>query len=555
MSLAFLLERLWPYRAALALSLVLMLAESAAVLVVPWLGGQIVGGLISAVALPIGLLAGGLIALFALQAVLGIVRLRVLERTSETVSADLRAHLYDHLQRLPMDWLDDQRRGDMLALISREVDMLTQFVTGAVLGFLPKLIVLAGAIVLMLNLDPVLALPIVLGVPVFYVLLKLLGRNIRPLAGQIRDAYAQSVAIAEENLSVLPAIKSYVREDVEAARYADSVRRYRDLTLRLTAHEAVIGPLVRFIAAAAIVLVLWLGGESVARGQMTPSELVAFLLYAGLMTRPVAGLAELWAQFQHARGALRHMEAVLAVRPEPREGLAPAIPAKGAITVENLGFGYPGRPPLFSGVGFEIAAGEIVAVTGENGSGKTTLMDLLLRFRTPQSGRILLDGQDIAALDLKAYRAQMALVPQSMALIAGTIADNIRFGRPEATRAEIETAAREADAEGFVRELPDGLDTVIGEQGVRLSGGQRQRVALARALLKKPAILILDEPTSMFDPEGEARFVEAARAALKGRTVILITHRPASLVLADRIVRLGDHGQPSDTAVPQVRHA
>lgn len=530
-------DKLWPFRWPLALCLALMLTESAALLVVPWLGGHIVGGLVSSAQLPLGGLAVGLIGLFALRAGLQIAQRRVLAKTAEELTASLRIELYDHLLRRPLPWLDDRRRGDLLSLITREVDVLSEFATGAVLGIFPKFILLAGAIVLMLRIDPILTLPIVLGVPVFYVLLKLLGRNIRPLAGQIRDAYAQSVSLAEEDLSILQAIKADTREGLEAKRYSDIVLRYRDLQDHMIGHQSLLGPLVQLVAATAVILVLWLAGGKVTDGAMTPAEMISFVLYAGLLTRPVAGLADIWGQFQHARGALKHMDEVLAIRPEAQGGRS-LKDVTGALRFEEVRFGYRGRPPLLTGISFDIAAGETVAITGANGAGKTTLMDLLLRFREPDNGRILLDGENISELDLATYRRQIALVPQRVALVDGTIADNIRFSRPEATRVQIETAAREAEAWGFIGELPDGLDTLIGERGIRLSGGQRQRVALARALLKKPAILVLDEPTAMFDPEGEARFVETARTALKGRTVILITHRPASLVLADRILRL-----------------
>lgn len=537
MNFATLSEKLWPFRWPLALCLVLMLTESIATLAVPWLGGCIVGSLLSSSQLTLGGLAGGLIGLFVFQALLKITQRRILGNTAEKLTAGLRIELYNHLQRLPLPWLDERRGGDLLSLIMWEVDELCEFATSAVLGILPKLLVLAGAITLMLRIDLVLTLPIMLGVPIFYLILKLLGRNIRPLAGELREAHARTVSLAEENFSILQAIKAYTREGLETRRFSDHVFRYRDLQKRMIGYQSVLGPSLQLVAATAVVLVLWLAGSKITEGAMTSAEMVSFLLYAGLLTRPVAGFTDLWGQFQHARGALKHMEEALAIRPEAQGGDG-LTEVKGAIRFEKVHFGYPERPPLLTGITFDIAAGETVAITGENGAGKTTLMDLLMRFRNPDSGRVLLDGHDISELALAAYRRQIALVPQRIALIDGTIADNIRFGSPEATLAQIETAAREAEAWGFIDKLPDGFGTLIGERGIRLSGGQRQRLALARALLKNPAILLLDEPTAMFDPEGEERFVEIARTALKGRTVILITHRPSSLVLADRIVKL-----------------
>ncbi|WP_146132401.1 ABC transporter ATP-binding protein [Marivita geojedonensis] len=535
---AFLQQNLWPFRWHLALCLLLMVLESGAVLFVPWLGGSIVGGLFAQTEFSIGLLASGLIALLFIQSGLQVLQRRVLQRTIERLTAQLRIKVYDHLQRLPLSWLEDQRRGDLLSLVSREVDVLGEFVTGSVLGILPQSIVLAGSFALMLKIDPILTVPVILGVPGFYLFMKLFGRHIRPLAGELRHAYAAWISLADENLSVLQAVKAYTREELEKHRITTRVSHYRALQERMAAYQSLLGPAIKFTASAAVVLIIWLAGSKVSQGQMGPAELVSFLLYAGLLTRPVASFADLWGQFQQARGALRHMNIVLGMTPEVSGGAPLPSPINGALRFENVSFRHAGRPQLLSGVSFDISAGETVAIIGKNGAGKSTLVDLLMRFRTPDAGKIYLDGQEISSLELSGYRQAIALVPQRVALIDGTIAENILFGLPSAARDQVEQAAREAEAWPFISELPEGLDTIIGEAGIRLSGGQRQRVVLARALLKKPAILILDEPTAMFDPEGEASFVETARRALAGRTVVLITHRPASLELADRILRL-----------------
>lgn len=540
MSWSQLRSRIQPYQRSLLLGLVLMLVGSAATLSFPWLAGKIAQGLLADQMLGLHILAPALLAVLFVQALLQVSQRRVVSATSERLAADLRADLYAHVQQLPLPFIQARRRGDFLSLLTRDIDNLSQFVTGSLLSVLPRTLTLIGSVVLMLSIDPVLTLPVVLGVPAFFVALKLFGRRIRPLAGEMRDAYARSVSVAEQNLSVLPAIKSYTRETLEADRYRAEVMQYRDLSLRLNTIEAWLGPMLQFASAAAVVAVLWLASEQVASGALLPGDLVTFLLYAAVLTRPVSGLADLWGQFQHAKGALRHMQEILEADVEALDAGQEPKPVQGYIRFEDLSFAYPARPRVLDRVNLDILAGQTVAITGENGAGKSTLVDLLLRFQTPDAGRITIDGQDISHFKLSALRNAIAVVPQQMALIDGTIEDNIRFGCPAATEPQLRRAMENADAADFVDALLHGLQTIVGERGFRLSGGQRQRVALARALLKNPAILVFDEATAMFDPAGEERFVNLARRALNGRTVLLVTHRPASLVLADRVVTLKD---------------
>jgi ABC-type bacteriocin/lantibiotic exporter with double-glycine peptidase domain len=292
-----------------------------------------------------------------------------------------------------------------------------------------------------------------------------------------------------------------------------------------------------FIAGSAALVLLGLAGEALAAGGLSASGLISFMLYAALLTRPVAALADVWGRTQVARGILARLSRVLGERVETG-GNRPMARAKGRIAVETVHFSYSGRPPALSGIDLNIAAGECVALTGANGAGKTTLTALMMGLMAPGAGRITLDGQDIATLRLRDLRRQFGHVPQRPLLFNGTIRDNIAFGLPGATEAEIVAAARDAQADAFIRSLPEGYDTLIGDAGVRLSGGQSQRVALARALIKDPPVLVLDEATAMYDLEGESAFVAAAATAFRGRTVILITHRPATLALARRTLVL-----------------
>jgi ATP-binding cassette subfamily B protein len=288
-----------------------------------------------------------------------------------------------------------------------------------------------------------------------------------------------------------------------------------------------------------LLLLLWLGSDRIATGDLAAAELVSLLLYAMLLSQPLKGLANVYGQVQRTRGAAERIIEFLNEQPEPDDAGTPALPAaKGEIRFEQVRFHYPGGKPVLAGLNLHIDAGETVAITGPNGAGKSTIAHLLMRLTDPDSGHILIDGTDIASVSLTSLRGQIGLVAQHTLLVNGTVAENIAYGQPLVEQAEIEQAARAAHAHDFITQLPKGYETVIGEQGLRLSGGQRQRISLARTLLINPPILILDEATSMFDPAGEEGFIAECRELLGGKTVILITHRPASLALADRVLEL-----------------
>lgn len=539
--LAVVWQSLRPYRWTLLLAGALMLGESLASLATPWLAGQFAGYLVA----PAG--ASGLqtlfvlwALLFSLQALARYASTLLVTRSGARLLAELSARVYDHLQALPLGYLQSRRRGELLALLSNDVAALAHFLTGTLAGLLPQFLVLLGALVMMARIDLQVTLLVAALVPLFFLLLKLLGRRLRPVSAALMQQQADTLALAEENLGLVPLIKSFNREATESERFRRETEKVLDLRERQLRLQAMLGPALQLAASLGILAVLWFAGQQLLSGRLTLPEMVSLLLYGLLFARPVSGLANLYGQLQQARGASARLAEFFAQAPEPSDqGDRELERVRGDIEITDLHFCYPNGQQVFDGFDLAIRAGETVALTGPNGAGKSTLLHLLMRLIDPDQGSIRIDGIDIREVTLASLRRQMGLVAQQVLLVDGSVADNIRYGHPLASDAEVQAAARAAHVDEFVRELPHGYETPVGEGGVRLSGGQRQRLALARALLTDPPILLLDEATAMLDAETETRFVESCRDIFAERTVLLITHRPATLALVDRVVELG----------------
>ena len=545
-----------PWRGTLLFILLLMLAESGVSLMSPWLAGRFTEVMLtpeqssSSLALP--QLLACWFALLALKALLSFSNQYFIGKTGEAMLTGLREKLYDHLQALPVGYYHERKHGETLTLLTNDAAIISSFVTGTLVGLLPLFVTFAGALTLIFLIDPFIAVMAGSLIPFFYLVMKVLGRKIRPLSGAMMEAYARTFSIAEENLSLLPVIKSFTREEFESERFWKSSQELFGLRTRYLKIQALMAPIIRFLAGGAVLLLLWFAGTRIESGSLTAAELVSLLLYGMMLTQPVSSLASVYGQIQHTRGAAQRLIDVFSHLPEPLDQGRELITVNPSIRFSNIHFSYPGREPIIRGLSQQIEPGETVAIIGKNGAGKSTLIHLLMRFADPNQGEIEVDGVNIREVSITSLRSQVGLVQQNVLLLNGTVRENISFGRPDADMEAVETAARNAHALEFIQQLPQGFATVIGDQGIKLSGGQKQRLSLARVLLKDPPVLILDEATAMFDPEGERSFIQECGDLLRERTVILITHRPDSLALADRVLTLRD-GQLEEGAVIPAR--
>ncbi|HEX7081962.1 MAG TPA: ABC transporter transmembrane domain-containing protein [Gammaproteobacteria bacterium] len=486
----------------------------------------------------------------------------------ERVVADLRTAVYDRVIRLDPAFFEITRTGEVLSRLTTDTTLVQSIAGVGISITLRSGVMLVGSLGLLVATSPVLTGMILLLMPAVVVPLIVLGRRVRRLSRDSQDRIADASALAGETINAVQTVQAFTLETLQARRFRDAVEHSFRVAVRRIGVRAVLTALATMLVFGAITLVLWVGAHQVIRGGLTFGQLGQFLLYAGYLGVSAASLSEMWSEVQRAAGALERLVELQHALPSirtPAHPVALPTPGEGRIRFDRVTFRYPSRPqsPALEDFSLEIRPGETVAFVGPSGAGKSTTFQLLLRYYDPTAGRILIDGVDIAEARPEDVRCRIGLVPQDTVLFGATARENIRYGRPDASDAEIEAAARAAAADEFLRALPEGYDTFLGERGMRLSGGQRQRIAIARALLKDPPILLLDEATSALDADSERLVQQALERLMEHRTTIVIAHRLATVRKADRlvvlnegrIVAVGSHAELLETSALYARLA
>lgn len=550
-----LLALLAPHRGRLALAMVFLLLGSGLTLALPQ-GIKLAidgvgesGGLASGDTGTLDLVAGVLLIVFLVQSVSIWIRHYLMTWLGERVVADLRRKVSDHILRLSPAWFDVRPTGELVGRIAGDVTIVEGVVGSELSIAMRNIVQLVGGIGLLLWVDPVLTLQMLLVVPFIVLAVARFGRLIRARSKEVQDALAGTNARLQETLGAIVTVQAFSQENEEARRYHEGVEEAFDAAMHLARWRASFITTASFLGLFAMGLIVWIGGRRVAAGEMSAGSLSAFLLYTLMISGSLASLSSIWAGLMRAAGATERLFEVLGTIPEITSPIDTKPLPAGAPRIELRGvhFRYDSRPndevlgrEGRGGVNLAIEAGQRVALVGPSGAGKSSLSALIPRFYDVQGGSVQVSGVDVRELDVDELREKIAIVPQDPVLFSSSIAENVAFGKPDASQAQIEAACRRAHAHDFILGFPEGYATPCGERGVQLSGGQRQRVAIARALLADPEILILDEATSSLDAESEAAVQAALDELMKGRTTLIIAHRLSTVRDLDRIVVLDD---------------
>jgi ATP-binding cassette subfamily B protein len=538
---------LQPYRWRFVAGLVMLFLSGVTSLSFPYAIGQLVDKALKGTGTgPLGsidTLALLLLGAIVLQSLFSFLRVTLFVQVAERSLADLRQDLYARLVALPMSFFANRRVGELTSRMSSDISLIQDTLTFTLAELVRGLLIFIIGVGALLFLSPELTLVMLSTFPIMVVLAVVFGRYIRKVGRDAQDRLADTNVVLEETLQGIQSVKAFANEWHELARYRTNLRAMVRIALKGAMARGLFTGFIILMLLSAIVLLLWYGAGQVQRGEITVGDLTSFIVYAFFVGGALGGFSEFWSQIQKTLGATERVRELLQ---EPTETVPLTPPTTtadrlaGKVELNDVRFTYPSRPEVevLKGLSFTVEPGQRVALVGSSGAGKSTVISLLLRFYDPSSGELRFDGKAAADYPLAELRSQMALVPQDVLLFGGTIRENIAYGKLGATDAEIEDAARKANAHDFIAAFPEGYQTVVGERGVKLSGGQRQRVAIARAVLADPAILLLDEATSSLDSESERLVQQALDQLMEGRTSLIIAHRLSTIRNADRILVL-----------------
>ena len=530
-----------PYRGMLILASIALVVTATVSLVLPLAVRRVIDGFSSGNLVLLDQYFGASIGIAVLLAVGTGVRYYFVTRLGERVVADIRRALFDRAVGMSPSYYEKVMTGEVLSRITTDTTLILSVIGSSVSVALRNVLTLLGGLALLALTSMKLTGLVLLVVPAVVVPIIVLGRRLRTLSRDNQDLIAQSSGMASEALSAVQTVQAFTHEQQTRAEFGDVTEKsFQSAKIRI-ATRAIMTVIVIFLVFASIVGVLWIGARDVRSGAMSPGELVQFVIYAVLVAGAVGSLSEIWGELQRAAGATERLVEMLHATDEVQDVATPKAlsrPVRGEITLRDISFRYPARPETsaLDGISLTVAAGETVALVGPSGAGKSTVLQLLMRFYDPQQGAVLLDGVDLRDMARADFRTAMAMVPQDPVIFATSALENIRFGRPDATPAEVEAAARAAAAHDFIAALPQGYASYLGERGVMLSGGQKQRIAIARAILRDARVLLLDEATSALDAESERAVQVAVERLAHGRTLIVVAHRLATVKRADRIV-------------------
>ena len=499
------------------------------------------------------LLDAALIALLGVIVVMAIAtytRFYFVSWIGERVSADIRRAVFGHLLDLSPGFFEVTRTGEVISRLTNDTSLLEVVIGSSASFALRNTLIMAGSLVMLVVTSPKLTALVVLGVPLVIAPILLYGRRVRTLSRASQARVADVSVYIDEALHEIRTVQSYGHEDEDRARFGERVEQAFATAAERIRQRALLIALVMLLAFGAVGVILWIGGHDVLEGRISAGELSAFVFYAVLVAGAFGAVSEVIGDLQRAAGATERLMELLATEPQIHAPVEPQplpVPARGEVRFERVSFSYPSRPdvPALADFSLEVRPGETVALVGPSGAGKSTVLQLLLRYYDADAGCISIDGVELRRAEPRSLRTRLALVPQDPVIFAASVRENVRYGRPGASDAEVQAACAAAYASEFIERLPEGADTFLGERGVRLSGGQRQRLSIARALLADRAVLLLDEATSALDAESELAVQQALDRIMRNRTTLVIAHRLATVQKANRIVVL-DQGRVVD---------